>query len=127
MTTTRHSRASQEPAILLSAGPADFADVQRSLTFLERVDELIWKRSVFGQFEFNHRGRSGIASLEFHSHDGCTVRRRELSPVAGNSGGSPVQGLGSVHKMNVFDETNIKALEERLILWESAVRSRPCR
>lgn len=117
---------------MLSSCPANFADVRRSLAFLERVDELVWKRSLFSQFgiEFSSGGAGGYAvPVDLRLRDGRRVHRRTSSAGTGIStiDGDGAQARGSVHKPNVFGEMNVKALEERLNLWERAVRSRPRR
>lgn len=128
-TTSPKYPISQAPTTVIPSGPTDFSDVQRSLAFLKRIDELIWKRSLLRQFGIgisNRIARNHVAPLDL-LRDGDRVCDH-TSPLG--VGGAVVQrdkAQATVSELNIFSQANVKALEERLIVWERAVRSRPRR
>lgn len=87
------------------------------------MDELVWKRSILESLglntDGNGNGRRHVAPFDFLVlRDGRNVNRQsgEVKETSGSGSGS-----GS----RVFDEVNMRALGERLGVWERAVRARP--
>lgn len=106
--------------------------MKRALTFVQHADELVWKRTLLASYGISvssagplATGRNHVAPLDLLLlRDGHTVRRRtsslENTSLRAKDGQDESQP-------NLFDEANVRALEERLTLWERAVRSRPRR
>jgi hypothetical protein len=82
--------------------------------------------SQFGIGISNGIARKHVAPLHLHLRDGNRVRGRALSLGTGDRvvEGDKAQATVSDPKLNIFGGANVKALEERLVVWERAVRSR---
>jgi len=108
------------------------------LVFVEHADELVWKRALLASYGISHSGagsagpgsgsRRHVAPLDLLLlRDGQTVRRRTSSLGNTQAKGKDGSITDATEGFNVFDDANLKALEERLALWERAVRTRPRR
>ena len=107
---------------------------------MRHVDEITWKRSLLasygvetkkdGSFQYLRRsqtkGRRHVAPLDFLIlRDGTKVSPADADEGRkdGDDGEDESEGVNG--EANVFEESNIRALMERIELWESVVRNRP--
>lgn len=117
--------------------PSSFTDIASALDVVRHLDELVWKRSRLasygvetkknGSLQYLRRPRTkndGHADpLDFlttKSGDKIPPAQAHEDPERGENSGSQVDD-----EVNIFEQSNIYALVERIDLWESIIRTKP--
>ncbi|KAF9517311.1 hypothetical protein BS47DRAFT_557506 [Hydnum rufescens UP504] len=107
---------------------------ERAMTFLVHADELVWKRVSLSNPRNAPRRTHSHTPLTSSSQSNSSVQAPGLSPIrkageqaSSNPEAGGVAGNDPPNEQStsiIFEENNVKALEDRLSLWERAVRTK---
>jgi len=118
--------------------PSTFAQIKRAVTFLVHADELVWKRASLSNprqpprqpprrtlshtpLTSSSQSNSSVQAPGL-SHIRKTGEQGSSNPEAGAVPGNDPTSEQSTS--TIFEENNVKALEDRLSLWERAIRTK---